>query len=211
MLISSADLTTAFIDKLKKDLNAIIVCEADFHKQRRILVELMNNFCDIPVIFKRSYSESRIEDFQLKSAADLGGLFIDGLGDGIWLSDNGNISTKKIVKTTFDILQATRSRISKTEFISCPSCGRTNFNIIETFTRIRERTSHLKGLKIGIMGCIVNGVGEMADADYGYVGAAKGKITLYRAKQIMKRNVPEEDAVDELISLIKENGDWIEP
>ncbi len=205
------DLTPSMFSRLKKDLTAIAVCDAGFHEQRRVVMEFMNNFCDIPVIFKRSYSELNLEDFQLKSAADLGGLFIDGLGDGLWLSDTGAIGITKIIETSYAILQATRSRISKTEFISCPSCGRTNFNIIETFARIRERTAHLKGLKIGIMGCIVNGIGEMADADYGYVGAAKGRITLYKAKQVLKRNIPEEEAVEELISLIKKNGDWVNP
>jgi (E)-4-hydroxy-3-methylbut-2-enyl-diphosphate synthase len=116
-----------------------------------------------------------------------------------------------IRSTAFGILQACRARMTRTEYIACPSCGRTHFNLIDTLTRIKSATSHLKGLKIGVMGCIVNGPGEMADADYGYVGAGKGKITLYKAREVVKRGIPEENAVEELISLIKENRDWKEP
>ena len=155
--------------------------------------------------------ETDIENFQLKSALDLGGLFIDGMGDGIWLINNGQIPAGEIVSTSFGILQASRVRTTKTEYISCPSCGRTLFDIKATTQKIREKTSHLRTLKIGIMGCIVNGPGEMADADYGYVGGAKGLITLYKAKEVTKKNIPEENAVDELIDLIKENGDWFDP
>jgi (E)-4-hydroxy-3-methylbut-2-enyl-diphosphate synthase len=135
---------------------------------------------------------------------------IDGLGDGIWLN-SPSYGKRDLNALCFGILQATRSRISKTEYISCPSCGRTLFDLQETTAKIRKRTDHLKGLKIGIMGCIVNGPGEMADADYGYVGTGKGKITLYKEKEVVKRNVPSGEAVDELIELIKEHGDWIEP
>lgn len=211
ILLSYKELTPALIERLNNDKSAALICDDDFHNQRLLVVELMNNNCDIPVIFRRTYSEPEPEDFQLKSAADLGGLFIDGLGDGIWITNNVDIGMNKINQAAFGILQATRSRISKTEFIACPSCGRTNFNIIDTFARIREKTSHLKSLKIGIMGCIVNGLGEMADADYGYVGAGKGKINLYKAKKIIKKNVQEENAVDELINVIKEFGDWFDP
>lgn len=146
----------------------------------------------------------------LDAAADNGVLFIDGLGDGIWIQAQ-NISNQRINSTSFGILQATRTRISKTEYISCPSCGRTLFDLQETTAKIRSRTSHLKGVKIGIMGCIVNGPGEMADADYGYVGTGPGKITLYKEKTVVKKNVPEENAVEELIELIKEYGDWVNP
>ena len=134
---------------------------------------------------------------------------LDGFGDGIW-ADAPDVSTKTILSTSFGILQATRSRISKTEYISCPSCGRTLFDLQITTQMIRSRTDHLKGLKIGIMGCIVNGPGEMADADFGYVGTGVGKITLYKGKEVVKRNVPAEQAVDELIQLIKDNGKWVE-
>lgn len=141
----------------------------------------------------------------------MGALLADGLGDGLWLENSGVSSIKEVNTTAFGILQATRTRISKTEFISCPSCGRTLFDLKAACARIRERTGHLKGLKIGVMGCIVNGPGEMADADYGYVGAGPGRITLYKQKEVVKKNIPELQAVDELIAIIKENGDWIEP
>ena len=148
-------------------------------------------------------------DLQLYSATDLGALLVDGFGDGVWI-DAPHISARTIVSTAFGILQATRSRISKTEYISCPSCGRTLFDLQETTQMIRSRTSHLKGVKIGIMGCIVNGPGEMADADYGYVGTGPGKITLYRGKEVVKKNVNTENALDELIDIIREDGNWIE-
>jgi (E)-4-hydroxy-3-methylbut-2-enyl-diphosphate synthase len=141
---------------------------------------------------------------------DMGGLLIDGLGDGVFIAAENCGSDKMVNETAFNILQATRTRISKTEYISCPSCGRTLFDLQETTAKIRLRTSHLKGVKIGIMGCIVNGPGEMADADYGYVGSGPGRITLYKGKEVVKRNVPTPQAVDELINLIKDGGDWIE-
>ena len=157
-----------------------------------------------------SQTVSDADKFQLYSATDIGGLMLDGFGDGIWLDAPG-IGPKTILTTSFGILQATRSRISKTEYISCPSCGRTLFDLQITTQMIRSRTDHLKGLKIGIMGCIVNGPGEMADADYGYVGTGPGKITLYRGKEVVKKNVNTENALDELIGIIKEDGNWVEP
>ena len=150
------------------------------------------------------------EQLQLYSATDIGGLLIDGLGDGIFIAAEHCGPDKMINETAFNILQATRTRISKTEYISCPSCGRTLFDLQETTAKIRSRTNHLKGVKIAIMGCIVNGPGEMADADYGYVGSGPGRITLYRNKDVVKRNVPAAQAVDELIGLIREDGNWIE-
>ena len=132
------------------------------------------------------------------------------MGDGIWLKQQNCTSPQVANSTSFGILQATRTRISKTEYISCPSCGRTLFDLQETTSKIRERTDHLKGIKIGIMGCIVNGPGEMADADYGYVGVGVGKVSLYKGKEVIKKNVPSDNAVDELIELIKDNGDWVE-
>jgi (E)-4-hydroxy-3-methylbut-2-enyl-diphosphate synthase len=167
--------------------------------------------CLLPVIIHGHYCEDDLETLQIKSAADLGAPFIDGFGDGLWLTNSGTLSEESLVSTAFGILQACRARMTRTEFISCPSCGRTNFNLIETLGRIKSATSHLKSLKIGVMGCIVNGPGEMADADYGYVGAGKGKITLYKSKEIVKRGIPEQSAVDELVALIKENGDWEDP
>jgi (E)-4-hydroxy-3-methylbut-2-enyl-diphosphate synthase len=165
-----------------------------------------------PVVLRRKYSESNIETLQIKAACDFGSLLIDGFADGIWIENTGDsISPDEIYFLSLNLLQASRLRSSKTEYISCPSCGRTLFDLTTATAKIRERTSHLKHLKIGIMGCIVNGPGEMADADYGYVGTGPGKITLYKSKEIVKRNIPEIQAVDELIQLIKSNGDWVEP
>jgi len=214
ILVSYKDLNPVLISRLKSDPLAILVLEADretgFHGQRGFVFELINSRCDVPVIFKLSYSEPEFESFQLKSAAELGGLFIDGLGDGIWISNEKETGAQKVCSTAFGILQAARARISRVEYISCPSCGRTNFNIMEVLAKIRELTSHLKGLKIAIMGCIVNGIGEMADADYGYVGSGKGKVNLYKSRVMIRKNIPETEAVDELIRLIKDNGDWQE-
>lgn len=137
-------------------------------------------------------------------------MLIDGYSDGIWLSTDSDLSLRVVNSISFGILQASRTRISKTEYISCPSCGRTLFDLQETTQLIRSRTDHLKGIKIGIMGCIVNGPGEMADADYGYVGTGPGKITLYRGKEVVRKNVNTENAVDQLIELIQEDGNWIE-
>lgn len=186
--------------------------------QRNAFLKLMEMGLEIPVIIKRKYSLTdqnstvlpKDTDFQLYAATDLGGLLLDGFGDGVW-ADTSDISTKIILSTSFGILQATRSRISKTEYISCPSCGRTLFDLQITTQMIRSRTDHLKGLKIGIMGCIVNGPGEMADADYGYVGTGPGKITLYRGKEVVKKNVNTENALDELIGIIQSDGNWIDP
>jgi (E)-4-hydroxy-3-methylbut-2-enyl-diphosphate synthase len=163
------------------------------------------------VIFQLHLREESTEDFQIVAAAALGGTFIDGFGNGLWLTNGHPIPEAVIHSTAFGILQACRARITRNDYISCPSCGRTNFDLIATTARIKEATAHLKGLKIGIMGCIVNGPGEMADADYGYVGAGKGKITLYKGREVVKRGIPEAHAVDELIALIREGGDWKEP
>jgi (E)-4-hydroxy-3-methylbut-2-enyl-diphosphate synthase len=141
----------------------------------------------------------------------MGGLLIDGFGDGLLLQANHSDELKQLNGLAFGILQAARTRITKTEYISCPSCGRTLFDLQETTALIRQRTDHLKGVKIGIMGCIVNGPGEMADADYGYVGIGRDKIALYRGQQVMKKSVPAANAVDELIELIREDGRWLEP
>jgi (E)-4-hydroxy-3-methylbut-2-enyl-diphosphate synthase len=177
---------------------------------RRAFIELINLEIAIPVILHRDYGKLDKERLQLYAGTDAGALFIDGLGDGIWLK-SATMEPRALNALSFGILQATRTRISKTEYISCPSCGRTLFDLQETTAKIRSQTDHLKGLKIGIMGCIVNGPGEMADADYGYVGTGPGKITLYKEKEVVKRNVPEAEAVNELIALIKSHGDWIDP
>ncbi|MDP4290608.1 MAG: (E)-4-hydroxy-3-methylbut-2-enyl-diphosphate synthase [Bacteroidota bacterium] len=165
---------------------------------------------DIPVILKKHYTTSNPEEFLIQSAADTGTLLADGLGDGIWLEADAPDIRAILVETAFSILQATRSRVSRTEFISCPSCGRTQYNILEALAKVKEATRHLKGLKIAVMGCIVNGPGEMADADYGYVGAGRGKVTLYRGKEPVIRNIDQEEAVQMLIRLIQKDGRWIE-
>jgi (E)-4-hydroxy-3-methylbut-2-enyl-diphosphate synthase len=165
--------------------------------------------CAVPVIWRRGFATGDAETFQLHAATDFGGLLLDGMGDGIW-PDAAAMSLQVRNSTAFGILQATRTRISKTEYISCPSCGRTLFDLQETTAKIRAVTSHLKGIKIGIMGCIVNGPGEMADADYGYVGTGPGVITLYKEREVVQRNVPESEAVDALIELIRKHGDWVE-
>ncbi len=208
------DSNDELITKLTDDVTSVLVISTSndhgFAEQRRLFVELMERGCQTPVIIQRSYQNISAEQFQLYSATDIGGLLIDGLGDGVFLTAKSLVSDKIINETAFTILQATRTRISKTEYISCPSCGRTLFDLQETTAKIRSRTSHLKGIKIGIMGCIVNGPGEMADADYGYVGSGPGRITLYRGKEVVKRNVPTAQAVDQLIDLIKEDSNWIE-
>lgn len=215
LIVELKDLTPTLTEKIKRDDNIVLVCKTGnqngIAEQRRFFIELINRGVFAPVIIQKVYDETDTESFQLKSACDTGPLFIDGLGDGVWLRNiNNQIPLSKINQTAFGILQASRTRTTKTEYISCPGCGRTLFNLEETTAKIRAHTSHLKGLKIGIMGCIVNGPGEMADADYGYVGAGKGKITLYRNKEVIKKNIPEQDAIDELIDLIKSNGDWVE-
>ena len=212
--VSNKDINPGYLNKISYRKDVVMILEAihpnGFADQRAAFFKLMNAGCRVPVIIKRTYTENTLEDLQLKSASDFGGLFLDGMGDGIWIENKGEIPHQDIINTAFGILQASRVRFSKTEYISCPGCGRTLFDLQKTTKEIRERTSHLKNLKIGIMGCIVNGPGEMADADYGYVGAGPGKITLYKSKKVIKKNIPEEHAVDELIRLIKDCGDWVE-
>ena len=191
---------------------AIVILESEYENKtqlfRKSYLALLKAEIKNPVILKTETKEEDSESFQIYSSIDVGTSLIDGFGDGIWLK--GKQSSALINTTSFGILQATRTRISKTEYISCPSCGRTLFDLQETTAKIRARTDHLKGLKIGIMGCIVNGPGEMADADYGYVGTGPGKINLYKEKTVVKRNIPEAEAVEALVDLIKENGDWAE-
>jgi len=191
----------------------ILVAKTKFSNKtqifRNLYLNLAKNNLLNPVILSFDSTDIDAENFQLEVSSDAGAMLIDGFGDGLWI--NASQPQKIINSTAFGILQATRTRISKTEYISCPSCGRTLFDLQETTAKIRARTSHLKGLKIGIMGCIVNGPGEMADADYGYVGTGPGKIHLYKEKTVVRKNVPESDAVEALIELIKENGDWQSP
>jgi (E)-4-hydroxy-3-methylbut-2-enyl-diphosphate synthase len=220
--LSLNELDDEIINELKKDKQIVIFIETDnahaMPEMRRLFFELIDNQITTPVVILRKYPELPQSDFQLFSATDCGGLLIDGFGDGILLKlpDLDNKSklldtSKSYNSTAFGILQAARTRMSKTEYISCPSCGRTLFDLQETTAMIRKRTEHLKGVKIGIMGCIVNGPGEMADADYGYVGVGKDKIALYRGQDVIKKSVHSDNAVNELIDLIKEDGIWFEP
>ena len=208
------DLTPPLLTKLKEDTKVILLLSTTnkhaFAELRRTFVALEEKQIKTPVIVSRNYYDIDTDSFQLFTATDIGGLLVDGYGDGVLLFNN-TTPTEKINSITFGTLQASRTRITKTEYISCPSCGRTLFDLQETTAKIRQRTEHLKGLKIGIMGCIVNGPGEMADADFGYVGVGKGKITLYKGQEVVKKGISEEQALDELINIIKENGQWIEP
>ncbi len=207
------DISSSLLSEISQLKKTIFVLDTNnehgYADQRRFFVECMKKTIQNPIIVKRSYSQCSQDELLLYSATDLGGLQLDGFGDGIWIDsshDSGYVN-----ETAFGILQASRSRISKTEYISCPSCGRTLFDLQETTAKIRARTDHLKGLKIGIMGCIVNGPGEMADADYGYVGTGVGKISLYKGQDVIEKNIPSESAVDALIQLIDFHGDWIDP
>ncbi|OGX88889.1 (E)-4-hydroxy-3-methylbut-2-enyl-diphosphate synthase [Hymenobacter glacialis] len=218
-----ASLTAPALNQLREDRTVVVFLYTEnahaMPEIRRAFFELMNAGVNCPVIINRQYPALRDEQTQLYAATDVGGLLLDGLGDGIVLSTELLPERPKaewlttidsLNQLSFGILQAARTRMSKTEYISCPSCGRTLFDLQETTAMIRKRTDHLKGIKIGIMGCIVNGPGEMADADYGYVGVGKGKIALYRGQEVIKKSVPEEAAVDELIELMREDGRWIE-
>ena len=223
LLVELDALDFALLHRLQSDTAVVLVLQSSnahaMPEMRRAFFELLNAGVTCPVLVRRTYTVENAAKTQLDAATDVGGLLIDGLGDGIslctdllpnqeqdaWLRDIDLLN-----QLSFGILQAARTRMSKTEYISCPSCGRTLFDLQETTAMIRKRTDHLKGIKIGIMGCIVNGPGEMADADYGYVGVGKGKISLYRGQEVIKKSVPEERAVDDLIELMREDGRWIE-
>lgn len=213
------DILSENLNNIKNDQTVVLILTTSnshgMAEQRRVFFELIQKGCKNPVIIKRSYKSYESNSISLYASTDIGALLIDGLGDGIWIEnfdwEDLNKNTTFINRTAFGILQATRTRISKTEYIACPSCGRTLFDLVEVTNKIRRKTEHLKGVKIAIMGCIVNGPGEMADADYGYVGSGPGKITLYRNKEVVKRNIKSEFALDELIGLIKEDGVWVEP
>ncbi|HON18981.1 MAG TPA: (E)-4-hydroxy-3-methylbut-2-enyl-diphosphate synthase [Salinivirgaceae bacterium] len=213
---SSTDLDNpTFLDLLKNDPRAIILLDTyridGFHDQRQAILILKKCQIRNPVILRRNYATDDSESYILQASADLGGLMLNGFGHGIWLTNPFCSELSLNRELMFEILQASRTRISQTEYIACPSCGRTQFEIEKVLAEIKKRTSHLKHLKIGVMGCIVNGPGEMSDADYGYVGAAPGKVMLYKGKTLVKKNIPTHQAVDQLIELIRENGDWIEP
>ncbi len=209
--LSYLDLTPSVIKILSEDKHIVIILTTNHQnglaEQRAAMHRLMKAGVDVPVVLHRSYDEPELESLQLKSSADMGALLLDGYANGVWLHDD-QLPAKILDQLVFGIMQAAKVRISKTEYISCPSCGRTLYDMQTTIARIKEATSHLKGLKIGIMGCIVNGPGEMADADYGYVGAGRNKISLYKGKECLVKNIPEEEAVERLVRLIKENGDW---
>jgi len=209
-----SDLKMDVIQLLKEHTNLVVMLSTNHvngvGEQRAFFHSLLNNDCEVPVVLCRKYTENELQHLQIKAATDLGALFIDGFGDGVFLENKGTLPVEAINSVAFGILQASRVRVTKTEFISCPGCGRTMFNLQTVIAKVKARTSHLKGLKIGIMGCIVNGPGEMADSDYGYVGAGRGKVSLYKKKECMERNIPEDNAVDKLIELIKINGDWYE-
>ena len=192
--------------------NVVIVLNVDNANRHDLLSAF--NFLEekrikIPVILKGSYQSSDFEKVAIDASIDIGSILLEGMGNGIWIQAKDFDS--KINELSFLILQNTRTRIFKTDYISCPSCGRTKFDLQETTALVKEHTNHLKGLKISVMGCIVNGPGEMADADYGYVGSGDGVISLYKGKELVKRNISSEQAVDELIQLIKENDDWVDP
>ncbi len=221
--VSLPDLSAPLMDQLRSDKTVVLlIFTINAHAMpelRRLFVTLMAENLTLPVVVQRGYPAVAVDDLPLHAATDVGGLLIDGLGDGIMLLADGAEPAqqptaddlKRLNSLAFGILQAARTRITKTEYISCPSCGRTLFDLQETTARIRQRTDHLKGVKIGIMGCIVNGPGEMADADYGYVGIGRDKIALYRGQEVIKKSVPADRAVDELIDLIREDSRWIEP
>jgi (E)-4-hydroxy-3-methylbut-2-enyl-diphosphate synthase len=220
--ISSNELNDSVLENLSVSRNIVLVAQTSQNNRamtdiRALAFELSKASITAPLVLMRQFGEIAESDFQLFAATDCGGNLIDGFGDGILLalpeiSDKTKLLhySKSYNSTAFGILQAARTRMSKTEYISCPSCGRTLFDLQETTAMIRKRTDHLKGVKIGIMGCIVNGPGEMADADYGYVGIGKDKIALYRGQTVVKRSVPADNAVDELIELIKEDSRWVE-
>ena len=213
--LTNNDLTDfEIITQLKNDPNIIIVLETHspngFNDQRTAFIQLKLNNITAPVIIKRNYVTDDWEEQIMHSSADLGGLLIHGMGNGVWITNPFLQEIGQWRALMFEILQGARVRISESEFIACPSCGRTQFDIESALSEVREKTKHLNHLKIGVMGCIVNGPGEMADADYGYIGAAPNKVALYKGKIAVLKNISAEKAVDELINLIKQNGDWID-
>ncbi len=207
-------LTDELADKLKEDASRTVVLDsADANAIGHIkafMFGMMNRGLRNPVVIRRDYSGLNDEQLVIAASIELGSLLLAGFADGLWIEAEG-YQRQRLNDMALAILQAARLRISKTEFISCPGCGRTLYDLQSTLRDIKAATSHLKGLKIGVMGCIVNGPGEMADADYGYVGAAAGKISLYKGKECIEKNIPSAEAIEHLIALIKANGDWVEP
>jgi (E)-4-hydroxy-3-methylbut-2-enyl-diphosphate synthase len=217
--IDAIDITPELVERLKGLSDTALIIAArdynDFYALRNAIFRIITAGLTIPIVASLKLRDTTSANLQIQTSAIAGPLFIDGLADGLMLTINqpadvSQVTQSSIRSTTFGILQASRVRITKTEFISCPGCGRTLFNLNQTLLKVKQRLAHLKGLKIGVMGCIVNGPGEMADADYGYVGSGPGRVTLYRKQEVVKKNIPEDKAVDELIELIKLNGDWVD-
>ena len=215
LYITLSKLTKQIINKIKNDSTLVLLLDFDNHDQlaehRLFFAKLINANINTPIIIRRYYKNLNPSDLRLYSSTDIGALFIDGLGDGLCIAADNCGSLNETNRTSFGILQASRTRITKTEYISCPSCGRTLFDLQDTTAMIRSKTDHLKGIKIGIMGCIVNSPGEMADADYGYVGTGVGKISLYRGQKMVTSSIDSKYATEALIDLIKEDGNWVEP
>lgn len=208
------ELDASMLESLKRLKKAVVLLFANSLGERRAFFHtLMHADCRVPVVLCMGASTASLEVFQLEMSLDAGPLLLDGFGDGILYApmQSSILQPDAVSRVLYGVLQATRLRISKTEYISCPGCGRTLFDLQHTIARIKSQTAHLKGLKIGIMGCIVNGPGEMADADYGYVGAARGKVSLYKGQTCVEKNIPAAQAVEKLIELIKQHGDWREP
>ncbi len=215
VIVSNEDYVDCFSGKIKNSKNAVLIFETinknSVADQRSFFYKLIEQGINVPVILNKNYSEDSLMSFQIKAASDLGAMLIDGFSDGIWIRNNKITERRDIISLPFNILQAGRVRMSKTDYISCPSCGRSLFDIKSEVLRIKQKTSQLKHLKIAIMGCIVNGPGEMADADYGFVGSGPEKISLYKGKQVVKKDIISKNALEELIELIKSNGDWVDP
>lgn len=213
-LLAEDGLTDGVAEMLSADSAKVVVLDSKdanaIGHLKAFMMEMVNRGFENPVIIRRGYGDMAEEDMIIAASIELGSLLLAGFADGVWI-ESDRLSRDRLNDMALAILQATRMRISKTEFISCPGCGRTLYDLQSTLRDIKAATSHLKGLKIGVMGCIVNGPGEMADADYGYVGAAAGKISLYKGKECIEKNIPTEDAISHLIALIKANGDWTEP
>lgn len=212
--VADEEVSAGKFDIAKLESNVVLILHSNndhaMPALRRAFISLIERHFNNPVIIERGYADVSADLLQLYASTDLGGLLLEGFGDGVFIKANGKASPQMLNSLAFGILQAARTRISKTEYISCPSCGRTLFDLQETTAKIRARTDHLKGIKIGIMGCIVNGPGEMADADYGYVGSGAGKITLYKGREVVTKSIDAIAAVDALIELIREHGDWVE-
>ena len=213
--ISYPQLNETVLAQIKADKKVVLILttvhQNGVGEQRAFFHTLLNAGCRVPVVLQRGYRENDPEDIMIKGGVDFGTVLLDGFGNGIMLSNEGSIAITDLDNYAFGLLQAARVRTSKTEFISCPSCGRTLFDLQTTVALVKKHFSHLRHLKIGVMGCIVNGPGEMADADYGYVGAEHGKISLYRRKELVEKNIPQAEAVEHLIQLIKDHGDWTDP